>query len=154
MEAHDHERETTEEASDRSQLLPAADIAEKAKSADDFLALGRFGLTEADIHSRANVRHLMARSDQLDKALLELAELRERNATLNKELAVLKERYSTRGGLQAFITFCVSVGFAALGSGISLITANPPSMREGIIAALFGALIAIGAVIAQVWSRY
>ncbi len=151
MERRDQDRETSEDLS-RSQPLPASDLSDvKAKNAS-FLALGRYELTEEDIHSRANVRHLMARSDQLDEAHLDLARLRERYAELHEQLAVLRERYAARGGQQVFVTFCGSAGFAGLGYGISLLTTNPLRTREGIVVTVFGFLIAVGSVIAQIRS--
>ena len=44
-------------------------------SSADYLSQARYGLTDEDIHSRANVRHLMARSDRLDELGRQFVEL-------------------------------------------------------------------------------
>lgn len=95
----------------------------------------------------------MARSDQLDEALAEIKTLSRQNSDLKTRLAVLEVRAARNNVYEVFTTFCVAAGFAAFGYGVSFPTANPANRDQGIIWVVFGLIVALGAVAAQLRSR-
>jgi hypothetical protein len=113
------EVDATVEPSDGTGRFAPSD---RAYEKSDFLAGGRYSLTDADIHSRANVRHLMARSDALDEVQTKFDRLQNRHFELNTELSVIKARAERSAVYDHFITFCNSAGFAATGYAVSFLT--------------------------------
>jgi hypothetical protein len=147
------ERDATVEPAAGQGLAAPQDQTDEKRGRASFLAQGRYDLSDEDIMSRANVRHLMARSDLLDEVQEKLEAERERSAVLDKELSVLKARTERQAGYDNFITFCNSAGFAATGYAISFLTSGPGDKRLDYVWTILGLIIAGGSLIAQLKIR-
>lgn len=126
---------------------------DRAFEKSDYLALGRYPLTDTEILSRANVRHLMARSDELDELRPKFERLQATNFQLNTDLSVIKARAERSAVYDHFITFCNSAGFAATGYAVSFLTATGGDKTLPIIFTVLGLIIAGGSLLAQIRSR-
>ena|SRR5689334_2407954 len=119
------------------------------EKSSDFLAGGRYPLSDEDIHSRANVRHLMARSDALDGMQAKFERLQADFFEKNTQLSVMKARAERNSVYDSFMTFCNSFGFAVSGYAASLLTATGVDKTLPVIWTISGLIIAGGSVLAQ-----
>nr|WP_294523641.1 hypothetical protein [uncultured Rhodopila sp.] len=140
---------TVEPSDGIGRAAPIARTAEKS----DFLARGRYPLTDDEIHSRANVRHLMARSDALDDLQIRFHRLQTDYFEISRELSVVRTKSERNAVYDNFITFCNSAGFAVTGYAVSFLTVTGADRTLPAIWTAFGLLIAGGSLWAQIRGR-